>query len=384
MLKSNPEKRVLRLVLWILPLFISACTPQASTLAPIQTSDTLPPPTETRSPTPTHTLMPSSTAPPTLTATATEVPNITLLFTGVIVPARCVQAGIDEAGDYDYLYQNVNAIITEADLAVGTLNTTISDFTEHTGCVRTYLLVSGEENADAMARAGFDIMSVATNHIKDCGLNRCGDQAFFATLDNLNRVGILPVGAGVNLEAAMQPVVVNVKGVRFGIVSLGMINPSVFASENSPGIAVLDKINLVEAIAAARLVSDVVIAMPHWGAENNSVPTFIQIDFAQRLVKAGADLVVGNHTHVVQAVGEIENIPIFYGLGNFIFDQSWSVETRQGVILQVYFRGTEYTGYELIPTNVERDGTVHLAEGAEADNILTRIQEASEGCPGDC
>jgi poly-gamma-glutamate synthesis protein (capsule biosynthesis protein) len=86
----------------------------------------------------------------------------------------------------------------------------------------------------------------------------------------------------------------------------------------------------------------------------------------------------------VQAIGEIDNIPIFYGLGNFIFDQVWSVETRQGVILQVHFRGNEYTGYELIPTYVEGNGTVHLAEGAEAESILTRIQQASERCPGDC
>ncbi|MBW8009656.1 MAG: CapA family protein [Chloroflexi bacterium] len=384
MKKLNPGMRGLRLVLLIAVFVISACTPQTSTLAPIQPSKTLSPPTGTHTLTPTNTLTQTSTTAPTLTTTATELPNITLLFTGVIVPARCVQAGIDEAGDYDYPYQNVREIISEADIAIGTLNTTISDFTEHTGCVSTYLLVSGEENADAMARAGFDIMSVATNHIKDCGVNRCGDRAFFDTLDNLRRVGILPVGAGENLQAALQPVVVNVMGVRFGIVSLGMVNTTVFATEDSPGIAVLDEDNLIEAIAAARLVSDVVIAMPHWGAETNSVPTFIQIDFAQRAVEAGANLVVGNHTHVVQAIGEIDNIPIFYGLGNFIFDQVWSAETSQGVILQVYFRGTEYTGYELIPTSVEGNGTVHIAEGAEAESILARIQQASEQCPGDC
>ena len=73
-----------------------------------------------------------------------------------------------------------------------------------------------------LPRAGFDVMSVATNHIKDCGLNKSWcNEAFFDTLENLQRVGILTVGAGKNLEEALQPVVVTINGVRFGFVSLG-------------------------------------------------------------------------------------------------------------------------------------------------------------------
>jgi poly-gamma-glutamate synthesis protein (capsule biosynthesis protein) len=172
--------------------------------------------------------------------------------------------------------------------------------------------------------------------------------------------------------------------VRFGIVSLGQLEPLAFATENTAGIAVLNPENLRAAIAAARQVSDVVIAMPHWGPEDSPLPNWIQRDLARVAVEAGADLVVGNHTHVVQATGEIGGVPIFYGLGNFIFDQTWSVETTQGVILLVTFRGTEYIGYELIPTRVEGNGLVHLVEGAEKEAILARIQAASAQCPGDC
>jgi poly-gamma-glutamate synthesis protein (capsule biosynthesis protein) len=322
--------------------------------------------------------------PPTITPTAIPDPTITLLFTGVIVPARCVQAGIDAAGNYDYLYDNVKELISEADLATGTLNTGISDYPPHTGCRNTFLLVGGTENIDAMGRAGFDAMSVATNHIKDCGQVGCGDRVFFDMLENLERVGIAAIGGGENLADAMQPVVMEINGVRFGIVSLGMVNETVFATETTPGIAVLNEANLRTAIRDARAVSDVVIAMPHWGAEYNAVPTFQQIALAQVAAEAGADLVVGNHTHVVQATGEIGGVPIFYGLGNFIFDQTWSVETTQGVILLVTFRGTEYIGYELIPTRVEGNGLVHLVEGAEKEAILARIQAASAQCPGDC
>ncbi len=259
------------------------------------------------------------------------------------------------------LTKRSSTLINQADLAVGTLNATISDYPPRTGCVPTYVLVGGSANADALARAGFDVMSVATNHIKNCGLTNCGDRAFFDTLDNLRRVGIAPVGAGSDHAEAMQPVVVTVNGTRFGIVSLGQIEPMAFASEERPGIAILNKENLEAAIAQARQVSDVVIAMPHWGPEDVAMPNWLQRNLAQQLVDAGADLVVGNHTHVVQAIQEIDGVPVFYGLGNFVFDQTWADDHQQGVILLVKFQGKEYLGYELIPTHVDGDGRVHIA-----------------------
>jgi poly-gamma-glutamate synthesis protein (capsule biosynthesis protein) len=94
-------------------------------------------------------------------------------------------------------------------------------------------------------------------------------------------------------------------------------------------------------------------------------------------VEAGADLVVGNHTHVVQAVQQIDGVQVFYGLGNFVFDQ-WPRDHQQGVILQVRFVGTRYEGYELIPTHVDRDGQVHIAAPDEASEILERIRQVSE------
>jgi poly-gamma-glutamate synthesis protein (capsule biosynthesis protein) len=326
---------------------------------------------------------PAASASPLPTLTSTPVPRstqpviTTLLFTGVIVPARCVQAAIDERGNPDYPYEEVKEIITKADLAVGTLNATISDFPPHTGCRPTYVLVGSANNADALARAGFDAMSVATNHIKNCGLTNCGNRAFFDTLENLRRVGITAVGAGKNQDEAMQPVVLTIHGVRFGIVSLGQIEPMAFAGPDKPGIAVLNEENLKKAIDEARKVSDVVIAMPHWGPEDTSTPNWSQRNLARQLVEAGADIVVGNHTHVVQGVQEIDGIPVFYGLGNFVFDQDLE-DHQQGVILLIKFEGKRYAGYQFVPIHIDHDGRVHVAESAEAAEILQRIHDASK------
>ncbi len=340
--------------------------------------------TSTATSIPTSTPSPTATSIPTDTPTTRPAPDITLLFTGVIVPARCVQSAIDARGDANYVYDEVRGAISSADLAIGTLNTTLSDLSTHTGCIETYVLVSDSRSAEAAAAAGFDVMSVATNHIMNCSGASCGDnynRAFFDTLDNLRQNNILTVGAGLNLAEAMQPVVVEVKGVRFGIVSLGMVDALRYAGENSPGIAALTDENLTGAISAARQESDVVIAMPHWGPEDVPDPNSYQLHYAQAAVDAGADVVVGNHTHVVQAIQDINGIDVFYGLGNFVFDQNWDLAHQQGAMLLLHFSGAQYTGYELIPTHVDFDGTVHIAQGEEAESILQRIQEASDRLP---
>ena len=383
-----------RIFIILLTLLLAACkSPTSVPPTPSLIQDSSPTPTQiftptntliptaTPQPTSTRTLPPSATLPPTKTLAPTSLPRTTLLFTGVIVPARCVQAAIDERGDNDYLYNEVRDIINEADLAIGTLNATISDYPPHTGCVPTYVLVGSSGNADALMRAGFDVMSVATNHIKNCGPGNCGDRAFLDTLGNLERVGITPVGAGLNHAEAMQPVVVDINGVRFGIVSLGHIEPMAFADEDTPGIAVLDDENLRAAISAARDVSDVVIAMPHWGPEDTAAPGWWQMALAEVAVDAGADLVVGNHTHVVQAYEEIDGVLVLYGLGNFVFDQVWPPDHTQGVILLVTYEGTHLVDFEFIPTYFDGDGTVHIADPDQAAEILARVDAVSKALP---
>jgi poly-gamma-glutamate capsule biosynthesis protein CapA/YwtB (metallophosphatase superfamily) len=334
----------------------------------------------TRVPTYTFTSSPQPSPTRTNTPTPTGKPYTALLFTGVIVPARCVQAGIDERGDPHYLYNNVRDIIIQADIAVGMLNATISDATRHEGCVKSWEMVGGAENADALRRAGFDVMGVATNHIKDCGWPPCGDMAFLDTLDNLQRVNIITVGAGSNLKEAMQPVVVEVNGIRFGFVSLGEVatHERIFANDDTPGIAMLTEDNLRESIQNAMEVSDVVIVMPHSGPEDFIDPSSTQRKWARVSVDAGADLVVMNHAHVVQAYREINGVLVFFGLGNFVFDQIWARDHQQGVILMVTFQGTTVADFEMIPTVVDQDGTVHIADEEEAAEIINRILEANE------
>jgi poly-gamma-glutamate synthesis protein (capsule biosynthesis protein) len=323
--------------------------------------------------TPTHTAAPTKTP----VQSPTEVPFTTIAFTGVIVPARCVHAAVEEVGSADYIYEDVREILTGADITVGVYNATMSDNVEHIGCQRSWELTGGSENASALQAAGFDVMSVATNHIKDCGRYTCGSQAFFDTLANLRQVDILPVGAGATLDEALKPVVVEVNGIRYGFVSLGEVNERVFADFETPGIANLTFFHLKEAVEMANEVSDVVIVLPHSGPEDSYEVIPQQKYWARNAVAFGADLVVENHAHVVQGYQAIEDVMVFYGLGNFVFDQIWSRDHQQGVILLVTFQDTTMVRFDFIPTVVLQDGTVLLADELESLEIIERIELSS-------
>ena len=315
-----------------------------------------------------------------ITPTSSE-PLITLLFTGQIVPARCVQAAISEAGNAEFLYDGVRDLITQADVAVGTLNAALSDYPPPTGCVETFVLVGSPINAQAMADAGFDLMSVATNHIKNCGVSNCGDRTFLDTLNHLRQAGITPVGAGEDAAEARRPVVVELKGIRFAFISMGQIEPMAFAGPDSPGIAALTEASLISAIADARAAGEVVVVLPHWGPEYSHIPNASQLHLAEVAVQAGADLVIGNHTHYIQAFETILGIPVFYGLGNFIFDQNQEPARQQSLIVRFFFQGTRLVNYEIIPIIGDVSGAVRLAGQAEAAQILSGIQAFNDGLP---
>ena len=367
-------------------LLLSACQKAASTPAQTEVAATMTPTTTitATTDTPTQTPAPSPippTAEPSLSPTPTEIPITELLFTGSIVPARCVQAAIDERGNADYIYESMRGVIEKAHIAIGTLNAALSDYPPRKGCVQTFVLVGESENADALARAGFDVMSVATNHIKNCGPLDCGNRAFFDTLANLRRVGIEPVGAGENLAEAMQPVVVTANGIRFGFISLGEIELSAFADKTNPGIAELSNANLRTAIENTGEVADVIIVLPHWGSDYSATPNYRQLEFAEVAVEAGAHLVVGNHAHVIQGMKEIDGVPVFFGLGSFVFDQSWSLETQQGIVVRITFEGTRFLSYEIIPVHIEKEGYVYIPGAEEAASILNRFQTISDQIP---
>ena len=106
-------------------------------------------------------------------------------------------------------------------------------------------------------------------------------------------------------------------------------------------------------VAAARAVADLVIVVPHWGIEYEDHPRPWVVAAAHAMIDAGADVVLADHPHWVQSVELYGGHYIAYSMGNFVFDQMWSTETREGSIHRLFFDGARLISVRIQPTLLE-------------------------------
>ena len=181
-------------------------------------------------------------------------------------------------------------------------------------------------NIAAVEDAGFDWVSMANNHIGDAG-----DNGILQTMKNLDKHDIAHSGAGKNLKDAHKASMLKVGGVTVGLLGYDTIAPTYWATADSPGSAHMTVPALKKDIAAARAAgADVVVVMPHWGVEYTTGPTALQQRLGRAAIDAGADMVIGNHPHWVGAMEVYKGHPIWYALGNLVFDQTWSDPDPRG------------------------------------------------------
>jgi poly-gamma-glutamate capsule biosynthesis protein CapA/YwtB (metallophosphatase superfamily) len=322
---------------------------------------------------------PSATPAPSPTRAVPTVEPVTkLLFTGDLIPARCTYAKIMAlGGDFTLPFQPLHDMLVAADITIGTLDATASDAGTPFGCTPTFSLAAPAAAVAGFKYAGYDVISHAANHIKDCGTSACGDRAMFETDANLRAAGIKPAGTGRNLFEARAPQIVERHGVYFAFLAYDDIAPYYQATGDGAGSAPLDASTIAEDVANARKVANVVIIVPHWGVEYTADPSARQREFARAAAAAGADMIVGNHPHWVQAHEKIGGMFVAYALGNFVFDQDWSLETQQGALLEATFTGTRLTSTRYTAIHIYEQYQPRLADPPEAQQILDRIETAS-------
>jgi len=130
---------------------------------------------------------------------------------------------------------------------------------------------------------------------------------------------------------------------------------------------------VVADVKRARSMADVVIVYPHWGQEYVSKPNADQIRVAHALIDAGADMVIATHPHWVQGAEVYKGHLIAYSLGNFVFDQTWSVETQEGAALRLTFWGPRLVGATFVPVKIEDAHRPRFLDDAAGARILRRI-----------
>jgi poly-gamma-glutamate synthesis protein (capsule biosynthesis protein) len=212
-------------------------------------------------------------------------------------------------------FEEVRDLLAGADLRFANLECQLSDqggVTEHPD---NHLVFTGPPSgADALKRAGFEIVSLANNHMWDYGKD-----ALFETFANLERVGVEYVGAARERERAYGPVLVERGGLRLAFLAVTDIwNQGHLRNHVAREfVAMADAGLLTEEVKAVRAKADFVIVSYHGGSEYMEEPTQFTRAVVKAAIDAGADIVIGHHPHVVQGIAWYQGKPILYSLGNF-------------------------------------------------------------------
>jgi poly-gamma-glutamate capsule biosynthesis protein CapA/YwtB (metallophosphatase superfamily) len=304
---------------------------------------------------------------------ATRPVFTTLTFAGDVILGRTVHRIMAARGDWASPFRSIASELSWADLTIVNLECALTRRFQPPADPYTLRFMSFPEAIAGLTLAGIDAVSLANNHSMDFGYAAVQD-----TRQVCEEVGITTFGVGDNLAAAVLPAVFQIGSSRIALLGFDGVSTDWYgARENTPGTAPLRADIVEDAVRIASQQADIVIPFYHWGVEYTLVPTAQQREIARRAIDAGATLVVGSHPHWVQGVEWHRDRPIFYSLGNFVFDQERSLETKQGLILHLWLSGAELVRYELVPVLIEDYHRPRLARGEEAQAILQRVRESS-------
>lgn len=255
--------------------------------------------------------------------------DIRMVFVGDIMLSRNIGQSMEQKKDYTFFFASTTAFTTSADIAFANLENPVS-----TGGIRSGSIYSFRADPRAIAGltyGGFDVVSIANNHIWDYG-----KQAFNDTLAHLSENGIIAVGGGEDYETAHTPKLLTVRNTRVAFLAYtNLISAQLGLASSTSAVARYDDEILKADIAKAKLATDIVVVSFHWGDEYKTTHNAEQERVGKLAIDAGATIVVGHHPHVVQEVEEYNGGLILYSLGNFIFDQNFSTDTRRGLAVEV-------------------------------------------------
>ncbi|MDP9264507.1 MAG: CapA family protein [Chloroflexota bacterium] len=276
-----------------------------------------------------------------------------LVAGGGIIFGRGVQERVERYRDPSRPFAKVRDLTRAADVALATLEAPLSR-EGNRYCQSCLVFVGNESYISAIVDAGFDVLSLAANHSGDAGPAGVLDSIRVA-----RAAGIATVGAGADEASARQPAFLQVRGLRVAFLAYVDVPPASYAATvTRPGHARLSHDDpgyerIRAEVAAARAQADLVIVVPHWGIEYEDQPRPWIRAAAEAMLEAGADVILADHPHWVQSVETRNGRYVAYSLGNFIFDQMWSAETRQGSLHQLFFIGRRLVSARIRPTLLE-------------------------------
>ncbi len=307
-------------------------------------------------------------------AFASAQQTLDMVAVGDIMLGRGVLNQMRARNDYLFPYRAIKDELDTADLRVANLECMVTDLVAPPSDPSTFTFICPAQGIDGLTYAGFNIVTLANNHA-----NGEGQSVFRNQRDILHAAHIQTCGGGETLAEATQPAITTVKGMRVAILGYDNIAPQgPFATESSWGLAPIDVTRLPADLAAARQSADLVIPYFHWGIEYTKDPTSYQQQVARAAIDAGADMVLGNHPHWTQGIENYKGKLIIYSMGNFVFDQDWSEETLEGMLLHLYWRAGKLVSVRFRPTKDHNRSQPAIMSPAEAVGDFERMWSGTD------
>lgn len=301
-------------------------------------------------------------------------PTASFIAVGDIMLSRNVAAKMKKYRDVNYPFASTTAFLNSADFAFANLEAPITAGPVVPTGSFTFHADPGAETA--LAAANFKILSLANNHLPNYGREGIAD-----TLKYLSQAGIASAGAGLDEAAAYAPAFIEARGYKFAFLAENdsdVVPPAYGASAARAGTALIDLAKMKRAVAEANERADFVIVSMHSGKEYTEELTEAQTGFARAAIDAGADLVIGHHPHVVQRVEKYKGKYIFYSLGNFVFDQMWSEDTRRGVAARFIFGRGGVERINLTAVLIEDYARPRPLTGPAAEAVFKRLRVSAD------
>ena len=265
----------------------------------------------------------------------TKEDTLSILFPGDVLLDRGSRPWIEREG-VKGLFQGVSEAFQKADAVVINLECPLTE--RHTPVGKKFVFRGKPTWAKALRQAGITHAALANNHTIDHGRDGLAD-----TYHALRDADIVPLGYGKTVEEQTTPVII-----RKGKLEVALFNTIPLPIENWPraeGKPDICRASVKRLAAAIRKYkashpSARIVAVLHWGTEFQPIPDMQQRYDAHLLVQAGADAIIGHHPHVVQPLEYIDSRPVFYSLGNFVFDQSHP-DCRKASMALLCFKASE-------------------------------------------
>ncbi len=319
-----------------------------------------------------------------LTTQALSPPGtmLTTTIVGDIMLGRRVGESLTRADDPAAVFRPMASRLAAADVTVGNLESTLSKSGAPTQGGDSFGADPGV--LAGLELAGFDVLSVANNHLGDYGERAIGE-----TVAELRDGGFRPVGGGTNLARARQPAIVERKGVRIGFIATDSIGETPAATASRPGTNRVDappRTGPLDRRALSRVAADIrsldeqvdlVVVLPHWGTQYTNVPESSQRTMAEAFAAAGADLVVGGHPHWVQGWQTMGDATVIHSLGNFIFDMDFMRQTQEGIALEVTSWGDRVVAIQPVAYVIGDDFAPRPASARRSQQIMDQIRRSS-------